>query len=113
MHDLARLGVDRWIVHLRLQFGEHLKGRPRELRAEHERLQARDDRVPPEHAHEPGHAGAGKLADARYCLGSESGAINESVLAEADGVAPSPSVPAVKDPAKGLRIASLRYEGSI
>ena len=63
--DLAGLGVDRRIVLLGLQIGEHLERRAGELRAEDERLQAGDDRVAAEDRHEPRHACTGKLPDPR------------------------------------------------
>ncbi len=62
--DLAGLGVDARIVVLGLQVGQHPQGRVRELGPEDERLQARDDRVAPEHRHEPRHAGGRQQADA-------------------------------------------------
>jgi hypothetical protein len=62
--DLARLGVDLRVVLPGLQVCQDLERRAGQLGAEQQRLQARDDRVPAEDAHEPGHAGAGELADA-------------------------------------------------
>src|SRR5262249_30351981 len=53
VRDLPRLRVDRRVVLLRLQLREHLERGARELGAEDQRLQARDDRVAPEYAHEP------------------------------------------------------------
>ena len=55
VHDLARLGVDRRIVLACLQLSEHLERASRELGPEEQRLQARDQRVAPEHGHEPRH----------------------------------------------------------
>src|SRR4029079_6525132 len=48
----------------RLEVGEHLERALRELGPEKERLQARDDRVAPEHGHEPGHARGREIAEA-------------------------------------------------
>ena len=56
MDDLARLGVDVRVVLRRLQLGEHLQRGSRQLGPEEQRLQAGDDRVAPEHGHEPRHA---------------------------------------------------------
>ena len=63
--DLARLGVDRGVVLVRLELGEHLECAVRELRPEEERLQARDQRVAAEDRHEPGHPGRRQLSDRR------------------------------------------------
>ena len=62
--DLPRLGVDRRVVLGRLQLGEHLERAARELGAEEQRLQARDERVAAEDGHEPRHPGGGQ---ARRC----------------------------------------------
>ena len=53
--DLARLRVDVGVVLSRLELGEHLERRPRELGPEQQRLQTGDERVAPEDGHEPRH----------------------------------------------------------
>ena len=60
--DLAGLGVDRGVVLGRLQLREDPERRLRELGAEEQRLQARDQRVAPEDGHEPRHARRRELA---------------------------------------------------
>ena len=65
MRDLARLGVDRGIVVLRLELCEHLERRARQLGPEQQGLETRDDGVAAEDAHEPRDARARELADAR------------------------------------------------
>ena len=65
VHDLARLRVDRRIVLVGLERRERGERVARELGAEQQRLQARDQRVAPEHRHEPRHAGGRELHDAR------------------------------------------------
>jgi hypothetical protein len=62
MDDLARLGVDLGIVLARLKLGERVQSVVGELGPEEQSLQARDERVPAEDGHEPGHAGGGQLA---------------------------------------------------
>ena len=57
MDDLPGLGVDRRVLGRRLQLRERVQRPDRDLGAEEERLQRGDQRVAPEHGHEPGHAG--------------------------------------------------------
>jgi hypothetical protein len=62
--DLPRLRVELRIVLGRLEVREHLERAAGELRPEQQRLQARDQRVPPEYGHEPRHPGRGQRAEA-------------------------------------------------
>ena len=65
--DLAGLGVGVRVVLARLQLGEHRERVLRQLGAEEERLQARDQRVAAEDGHEPRHAGGRELAGDARC----------------------------------------------
>ncbi len=67
--DLARLGVPRRVVGDRLQRRELAERAARELGPEQQRLQRRDQRVAPEHRHEPRHAGGRQLPRAAALAG--------------------------------------------
>ena len=67
--DLARLGVPGRVVRGRLQRRQLAERAARELRPEQQRLQRRDQRVAPEHRHEPRHAGGRQLPRAAALAG--------------------------------------------
>ena len=70
MDDLPRLRVPGGVVLHRLERRELAQRAAGELGAEHQSLEARDQRVAPEHGHEPGNAGAGQLAEAAVVAGA-------------------------------------------
>ena len=79
MDDLARLGVHVRVVVARLQLGQHLERRACELRAEEQRLQARDQRVAAEDGHEPRHPGRRHPAGAARAAHPQRGEVGDGL----------------------------------
>jgi len=82
--DLPGLGVRLGVVLLRLERRERDERVARELGPEEERLQARDQRVPSEHGHEPRHARGEELPVGRFVVEAERREVGDRAVERGD-----------------------------
>ena len=108
VNDLPRLGVDGGVVLGGLQLGEDLECAPRELGAEHQRLQARDDRVATEDGHEPGHSRRGQIAEPTAAVDAQRGEVGDRARERVGKVVPrGPELGHPELPSRERRLDSL------